>query len=195
MKTLEMILIVWSRSAPLVCDRQWLARGSDGKDNVSSKPLQRARQNAAKRIGAGAGEQDAQRHQQNSQGELHSAFANVEAVRPMDSIDRANHNDDDTDRPDTSEGAEKDSQSACELRQPNQVAVDHREMLVGRKALRSRAAKCPKQNATAVVQNRECARYAQDKKRKVRSEGSFGCGDGSVAHRGLLIACKGVCRT
>ena len=88
----------------MVCDRRWLARGSDGEDNVSSKPLQRARQNAANRIRDGAGEQEAQRHQQNSQGELHSVFANVEAVRPM-AIDSPNHDDDHTDRADTPEGA------------------------------------------------------------------------------------------
>ena len=121
-----------------------------------------------KRIRARAAEQEAQRHQQNGEGELRSAFANVEAVRPMDSIDSANHNDDDTDRPDTPEGAEKDSQSACKLRQPNQLAIDQRKVLVRRKALRPRAAKRPKQDAAAVIQNRECARYALDEKREVR---------------------------
>lgn len=119
-----------------------------------------------------------QSHQQNREGELHSAFANVEPVRQMDSIDSTSHDDDDTDGSDTLEGAEKDTQSACALSQPNQLAVDHRKMLASRKAPRFRAAESPKQNAAAVIQNRHATRRirsARFEAEDLRARARFRC--------------------
>lgn len=79
----------------------------------------------------------------------------------MDAIDSANHDDDHTDRPGTPEGAEKDSQSACKLRQPNQVAIDQGKVLVRPQSLAAPGRQMPKENAAAVMQSRERAGYAR----------------------------------
>src|SRR5690242_14016835 len=147
--------------------------------------LERAREDAAKRVGSWAGDQEAQGNKQDRQGVFEAAFADVETMGKVNQVNSTDHDDDHADGSNTLQGAEEDREAATELGQAHQVAGGHRKVQESREALRSRAAKGSKQDDAAVIEDGERARYAKDQKSEIRCGGAFGGLHGSVAHGDL----------
>lgn len=83
---------------------------------------QRAWEYSSERIIAGACEQEAESNKQDGEGKLHSALADIIAVRQMDQVNSADHDNHDADGPDALQSTEENRQAAGKLAQTHQIA-------------------------------------------------------------------------
>src|SRR6266568_1754139 len=159
--------------------------------------LERPREDIAQRIRAGAADEEPQVNQQNRQGELIAAFADVEAVRQMNKKNGPNHDDNDANGSNALEDSRQDSQTPGELCQAHQIADDCRLVQERGKILGAGAAEGSKQDGAAMVENRERDSHTEDKKGKVwrrrPCRGWSACGERSGAHEDLLFCRRRSC--
>ncbi len=123
--------------------------------------------NAGQRIGAWAGDEKTQGHQELREGVLHTTVGDAVAVREMDQENGACHDDHDTKSADPDERAGEQGESTSELRQAHQE-TDYGWVVHERcKGLIVRATKNAKENGAAVIEKDGCGRQPENEKGEI----------------------------
>src|ERR1700737_2098149 len=111
-------------------------------------------------------------------------------MRKMNEEDCAKHHDDEADRADAEKHSGEDGDSAGDLRQTHEVA--HSDGLVheGGKASRAGAAEGSEEDGAAVIEERESAGDANQKKSKAELRRAGRTGWEECVHGGVSLLCR-----
>jgi len=124
-------------------------------------------QSVSERIGARAGNQQAEGKEQFGERKFVPAVIDVETMRQVDEEDGAEHDDYHADCSDAQKGAGENGEASGELGQADEIADGRGRVHESGKVRRSRSAENAKKNTAAVIEKWERAGYAQDQQSKI----------------------------
>src|ERR1700682_2629923 len=119
-------------------------------------------QNVSERIGARAGNQQAEGKEQFGERKFVPAVIDIKTMRQVNKKDGAEHDDHHADCSDPQKSAGEHGRGSGELGQADEIADSRRRVHECGKVRRTRSAENAKKNAAAVIEKWERAGYAQD---------------------------------